>query len=125
MTFTTLTFMLSLALVFGLYWSSKGRVGQNTVVVVASFAFHGWWDVRFSALLLGSILLDFVVASRARSAADIAAHPSQSHRWRGPRTGRFLRVAREAHRSWRTPDRRKAARDRSGRGSPQRSERPW
>ena len=36
MTFTTLTFVLFLALVFGLYWSSKGRVGQNTIVVVSA-----------------------------------------------------------------------------------------
>ncbi len=69
LTFTTLTFVLFLVLVFAAHWSARGRVGQNLVVLVASYAFYGWWDARFCWLLLGSSLLDFVVA-RAIGRAD-------------------------------------------------------
>jgi alginate O-acetyltransferase complex protein AlgI len=62
LTFTTLTFVLFLALVFALYWSVRGRVNQNLIVVVASYAFYGWWDARFCLLLLGSSLLDYAIA---------------------------------------------------------------
>ncbi|MFV8749268.1 MBOAT family O-acyltransferase [Nannocystaceae bacterium ST9] len=74
MTFTTLTFVLFLALVFALHWSARGRVGQNLVVLVASYAFYGWWDVRFCALLLGSSLLDFFVARAIASSRDRPEH---------------------------------------------------
>lgn len=62
MTFTTLTFLLFLAVVFTGYWSVRGRVGQNLVLVVASYVFYGWWDVRFCGLILASSLVDFVIA---------------------------------------------------------------
>jgi alginate O-acetyltransferase complex protein AlgI len=61
-TFTTSTFLLFLALVFAGYWSVRGRVAQNLVLVSASYVFYGWWDVRFCALILGSSLVDFVIA---------------------------------------------------------------
>jgi alginate O-acetyltransferase complex protein AlgI len=62
LTFTTLTFALFLALVFALYWAAPGRRGQNVVLLAASYLFYGWWDPRFCALLLGSSLVDFVLA---------------------------------------------------------------
>lgn len=62
MTFTTLTFVLFLVLVFGLYWLAPGRRGQNLVLLLASYLFYGWWDPRFCALLLGSSLVDYYVA---------------------------------------------------------------
>jgi alginate O-acetyltransferase complex protein AlgI len=68
-TFTTLTFLVFLALVFGLYWCAPGRRGQNLVLLVGSYVFYGWWDPRFCALLLGSSLADFAIA-RALSRVD-------------------------------------------------------
>lgn len=62
MTFTTLTFAVFLVVVFALYWAAPGRRGQNLVMLVASYVFYGWWDPRFCALLLGSSLIDFVIA---------------------------------------------------------------
>lgn len=72
MTFTTLTFALFLALVFGLYWRAPGHRGQNLVLLGASYVFYGWWDPRFCALLLGSSLVDYYVA-RALSRAEAQA----------------------------------------------------
>ena len=71
MSFTTLTFLLFLVVVFAAHWLARGRVGQNAVVVVASYVFYGWWDPRFCALILASSLLDFAIA-RALASPDRA-----------------------------------------------------
>jgi D-alanyl-lipoteichoic acid acyltransferase DltB (MBOAT superfamily) len=59
MTFTTLTFVLFLALVFSLYWAFRNRNAQNALIVVTSFIFYGWWDWRFCGLMLAASLIDF------------------------------------------------------------------
>src|SRR5947209_5686747 len=61
MTFTTLTFLIFLGLVFTLYWSVRGRQAQNLILVLASYFFYGWWDWRFCGLMLASSLLDYAV----------------------------------------------------------------
>ena len=59
MAFTTLTFLLFLAVVVTLHWSL--RRGRNLLLLLVSYAFYGWWDARFLALLLASSLLDYGV----------------------------------------------------------------
>ena len=44
MTFTTLTFVLFLTLVFALYWAIRNRTAQNALLVAVSYFFYGWWD---------------------------------------------------------------------------------
>src|SRR6185295_5766689 len=61
MTFTTLTFVLFLALVFALYWSIRNPTVQNILLVAASYVFYAWWDYRFCALILAATLIDFFV----------------------------------------------------------------
>ena len=61
MLFPSLTFLLFLPLVFGLYWSVRGRHAQNVVVVAASYLFYGWWDWRFCSLMLISTVVDYLV----------------------------------------------------------------
>jgi alginate O-acetyltransferase complex protein AlgI len=61
MTFTTLTFILFLALFFPLYWGLRNRTAQNALIVLASYFFYGWWDFRFCALMLIASLLDYGV----------------------------------------------------------------
>ena len=61
MTFTTLTFILFLVVVFVLYWSLRQRAVQNVLLVLASYVFYGWWDWRFCGLMLASSLLDYWV----------------------------------------------------------------
>jgi alginate O-acetyltransferase complex protein AlgI len=46
-----------------------GRRGQNALLLVASYLFYGWWDVRFLALLWLSTAVDFLVG-RALSRED-------------------------------------------------------
>ncbi len=61
MTFVSLTFLLFMPLCVGLYWLLPGRRSQNALLVAASYAFYGWWDYRFCALLLVSTAVDFAV----------------------------------------------------------------
>jgi alginate O-acetyltransferase complex protein AlgI len=69
MIFNSLTFFLFFAVV----WASYRRLqhqGQNRLLLVASYFFYGWWDWRFTLLLLFTSLVDFTVARRIRKATD-------------------------------------------------------
>ncbi|MGE0495449.1 MAG: MBOAT family protein [Vulcanimicrobiota bacterium] len=73
MTFTTLTYVLFLPMVFALYWGLKEPRRQNVFLVLASYFFYGWWDWRFCGLMLFSSLVDFVAGRnlfRARQAGS-------------------------------------------------------
>lgn len=59
MSFTTITFLMFLALVFGLYWAARARGIQNLILILASYAFYAWWDWRFCGLMLASTLVDY------------------------------------------------------------------
>lgn len=61
MLFTTLTFIIFLAIVFSVYWSLEKRVLQNLFLIVVGYIFYGWWDYRFCGLLLASSLMDYCV----------------------------------------------------------------
>jgi alginate O-acetyltransferase complex protein AlgI len=62
--FTSLAFGVFLAFVFAAYWCARTSRGQNTILVLASYFFYGWWDYRFCALILFSSLLDYFVGDR-------------------------------------------------------------
>jgi len=59
MVFTSLTFVLFLALVFAGYWMLGRRGPQNFLILVASYVFYGWWDWRFLSLIVASSVIDF------------------------------------------------------------------
>ncbi len=61
MSFTTLTFILFLFIVFTIYWRLNSRRIQNIFLVVVSYIFYGWWDYRFCILLFGSSLIDYCI----------------------------------------------------------------
>lgn len=58
MVFNSLTFVVFLAAVLGLYYRLGFR-GQNRLLLVASYVFYGWWDWRFVSLLLFSTFFDY------------------------------------------------------------------
>lgn len=63
MIFNSLAFVVFLPLVFMVYWGtrvSSARL-QNVVIIIASYVFYGWWDVRFLSLIVLSSAVDFVV----------------------------------------------------------------
>ena len=61
MTFTSLTFIIFLALVFPLYWTFKDRFYQNVLLLCVSYFFYGWWDFRFCLLMFATSILDYGV----------------------------------------------------------------
>ena len=63
MLFNSIDFAIFLPIVFVLYWfvAKKNLRLQNTLIVVSSYVFYGWWDYRFLALILVSTIVDYTV----------------------------------------------------------------
>lgn len=64
MLFNSLTFLLFFSLVFTFYWILTGfnYKWQNSLLLVSSCIFYGWWDYRFLSLILLSSIVDFFSA---------------------------------------------------------------
>ena len=63
MLFNSIDFAIFLPIVFIIYWFvfKKNLKLQNLFVVVASYVFYGWWDVRFLWLILFSTATDYII----------------------------------------------------------------
>ncbi len=63
MLFNSIEFAIFLPLVFLLYWFvlQKNLKVQNTLLVVVSYVFYGWWDWRFLSLIFFSSTVDYLV----------------------------------------------------------------
>jgi len=60
MLFNSLSFAVFLPIVFCIYWAlRKSLRGQNTLLLIASYIFYGWWDARFLSLIFASTVVDF------------------------------------------------------------------
>lgn len=61
MLFNSITYFFFIILVFALYWSllRKNFRWQNLFLLIASYTFYGWWDVRFLILIFISSSVDF------------------------------------------------------------------
>lgn len=46
----------------GYFLAQRSLMLRNVLVVVASYIFYGWWDYRFTSLLLFTSVLDYTVA---------------------------------------------------------------
>jgi alginate O-acetyltransferase complex protein AlgI len=68
MLFTQLEFPIFFALILICVWCCRTRVSRNSLLLVASYYFYAYWDVRFCGLLLLSTLVDYVVAKRMAEA---------------------------------------------------------
>lgn len=76
MIFNSIEFLLFLPTVFLLYWlvfRPLGRWWQNLFVVVASYLFYGWWDIKFLLLIAITTLCSYV--------SGIAIATSTHKRW--------------------------------------------
>lgn len=61
MLFNSWGFLIFLPIVLGLYFALQRHLKlQNTMLLVASYIFYGWWDWRFLSLILISSILDFL-----------------------------------------------------------------
>ena len=63
MLFNSIEFLLFLPTIFILYWFvfNKNLKYQNTLILVSSYVFYGWWDYRFLSLILLSTIVDYVI----------------------------------------------------------------
>jgi len=63
MLFNSIDFAIFLPIVFVLYWfiTNKNLKLQNSLIVVSSFVFYGWWDWRFLILMVASASVDYIV----------------------------------------------------------------
>ena len=54
MVFTSIEFLVFLPIVFLIYWFivNKNTRLQNAFIVLASYVFYGWWDIRFLTLIV-------------------------------------------------------------------------
>jgi len=60
--FNSPEFACFLPIVFIAYWFfSKFHNAQNVVLLIASYIFYGWWDVRFLLLIVASSTIDYFV----------------------------------------------------------------
>jgi alginate O-acetyltransferase complex protein AlgI len=72
MTFVSFEFIVLFAVFLPLYLVATHRL-QNVLLLVTSYVFYGWWDVRFCSLLLLSSTVDFLcglLIERAASEAE-------------------------------------------------------
>jgi D-alanyl-lipoteichoic acid acyltransferase DltB (MBOAT superfamily) len=63
MIFNSIEFAIFLPIVFFLYWFVfiRNLKYQNTLLIVVSYIFYGWWDWRFLSLIAFSSLVDYFV----------------------------------------------------------------
>ena len=69
MLFNSVQFFVFFAVVLVLYYGLRHRL-QNLLLLVSSYVFYGWWDWRFTALMLASTLIDFVAAIKIFESDD-------------------------------------------------------
>ena len=62
MLFTQLEFPIFFVIVLVAAWLSRERVVRNSLLLVASYYFYAYWDVRFCGLLILSTVVDYFVA---------------------------------------------------------------
>ncbi|WP_196895924.1 MBOAT family O-acyltransferase [Aureivirga marina] len=63
MIFNSIDFAYFLPIVFILYWfvTQRNLKAQNILLLVASYIFYGWWDIRFLTLIAFSSALDYFI----------------------------------------------------------------
>jgi alginate O-acetyltransferase complex protein AlgI len=74
--FNSLAFVAFFAVVYPLYRALPHR-GQNRLLLVASWFFYGWWDVRFLGLLLFTTVVDWAIGLRIEGTSE----PAARRRW--------------------------------------------
>ena len=63
MLFNSIEFLLFLPTVFVLYWFvfNRNLKIQNSLILLSSYIFYGWWDYRFLSLIILSTIVDYII----------------------------------------------------------------
>ena len=72
MLFNSIDFAIFLPIVFALYWllTRYPLRAQNSLLVIASYVFYGWWDWRFLSLILFSTVVDYCIGVYLNKLSD-------------------------------------------------------
>tara|TARA_Y100000768_G_scaffold319244_1_gene254860 strand:+ start:81 stop:1511 length:1431 start_codon:yes stop_codon:yes gene_type:complete len=72
MLFNSLEFLIFLPTVFLLYWFvfQKNLRAQNSLLLISSYVFYGWWDYRFLSLIFLSTIVDYFVGLKIHDSDD-------------------------------------------------------
>ena len=72
MLFNSLEFLIFLPIVFCLYWFvfQKNLRVQNSLLLMSSYVFYGWWDYRFLSLIFLSTVVDYFVGLKIHDSND-------------------------------------------------------
>ena len=70
MLFNTPDFAVLMALVLALYFPLRTPRLQNPMLLIASYVFYGWWDVRFLSLIVLSTVIDYVCGLKVHRATQ-------------------------------------------------------
>jgi len=63
MFFNSIEFLLFLPIVFVFYWFvlNTNLKAQNSLILISSYVFYGWWDFRFLSLIFLSTIVDYII----------------------------------------------------------------
>ena len=63
MLFNSIEFLLFLPIVFVLNWFvfNTNLKAQNSLILISSYVFYGWWDFRFLSLIFLSTIVDYII----------------------------------------------------------------
>ena len=59
MIFTELVFFVFFAVTAGVHWALRTNRARKIWLLVASYFFYGYWDVRFLGLIFACTVLDY------------------------------------------------------------------
>ena len=80
MLFNSFEYLLSLPIVFAIYWLLRNQLRlQNLFVVLASYVFYGWWDWRFLILIAFTSLCSYasgILIERGKQKHGIPQSPT-------------------------------------------------
>lgn len=60
MSFSSLTFLVFLGVVYILYWRVRSYKSQNLLLAITSFLFYGWWNYQLCLLLFLTSCIDYL-----------------------------------------------------------------
>jgi D-alanyl-lipoteichoic acid acyltransferase DltB (MBOAT superfamily) len=73
MLFNSVIFLVFFTVFLILYWKIfiKNLKAQNIFILIASYFFYAWWDIRFLLLLFSSSLIHYILGIYIRKTENL------------------------------------------------------
>ncbi|MDP2527924.1 MBOAT family O-acyltransferase [Maribacter dokdonensis] len=74
MLFNSLDFAIFFPILLTLYWFvfNKSLKSQNTLILISSYIFYGWWDYRFLGLIILSTFVDYFIGLKVYTSTSVS-----------------------------------------------------